>query len=80
MAEYRARWPYRDIAACDIVMGNPLTPLLWLAEELRRWGQGLHAGEMISTGSATGMMPIREGKRVRALFGGDARVEIRFGA
>jgi len=60
------------------VMGNPLAPLLWLAEELRRWGQGLKAGEMISTGSTTGMLPIHEGQHVHAWFGTDADVEIMF--
>jgi 2-keto-4-pentenoate hydratase len=60
------------------VMGNPLAPLLWLAEELRRWGEGLRAGEMISTGSMTGMLPTREGQHVRARFGADAGVKIMF--
>ena len=43
------------------VMDDPLRPLLWLAEERRRWGDGLRAGETISTGSMTGMLPIRAG-------------------
>jgi 2-keto-4-pentenoate hydratase len=60
------------------VMGDPLNPLLWLAEERRRWGDGLRAGEMISTGSMTGMLPIRQGQHVRATFGTASRVEILF--
>ena len=60
------------------VMGDPLAPLLWLAEERRRWGDGLRAGEMISTGSMTGMLPIRTGQHVRATFGETATVEIEF--
>jgi 2-keto-4-pentenoate hydratase len=60
------------------VMGNPLAPLVWLVEELRRWGEGLQAGEMISTGSTTGMLPIRAGQHVRARFGGEAIVEVLF--
>ena len=60
------------------VMGDPLTPLLWLAEELRRWGDGLKAGEMISTGSMTGMLPVRAGQHVHAHFGDTASVEITF--
>jgi len=62
------------------VMGDPLRPLLWLAEERRRWGDGLRAGETISTGSTTGMLPIRAGQRVRAAFGDSAVVEIAFDA
>ncbi|MFM9846723.1 MAG: 2-keto-4-pentenoate hydratase [Hyphomicrobiaceae bacterium] len=60
------------------VMGDPLQPLLWLAEERRRWGDGLRGGETVSTGSMTGMLPIRTGQKVRALFGASASVEIAF--
>jgi 2-keto-4-pentenoate hydratase len=60
------------------VMGDPLRPLLWLAEERRRLGDGLKAGETISTGSTTGMLPIRPGQHVRARFGSSASVEITF--
>jgi 2-keto-4-pentenoate hydratase len=59
-------------------MGDPLAPLLWLAEERRRLGGGLAAGETVSTGSCTGMLPVRAGQRVRAVFGGAATVEIAF--
>jgi 2-keto-4-pentenoate hydratase len=60
------------------VLGDPLRPVLWLAEELRRHGLGLRAGEMISTGSATGMVPLRATSQVRAVFGGRAEVIITF--
>ena len=58
------------------VMGNPLRPLWWLAEQRRQWGDGLRAGETISTGSMTGMLPIRAGQHVRARFGDVATIEI----
>lgn len=60
------------------VMGDPLAPLLWLANERRRWGDGLRAGEMVSTGSTTGMLPIKGGQTVRARFGDSAEVLIAF--
>ncbi|MCB1511816.1 MAG: hydratase [Hyphomicrobiaceae bacterium] len=60
------------------VMGDPLRPLLWLAEERRRIGDGLSAGETVSTGSMTGMLPVRAGQRVVARFGPIATVEIDF--
>ena len=60
------------------VMGDPLAPLLWLANERRRWGDGLRAGEMVSTGSTTGMLPIKSGQAVRASFGNSAEVRIAF--
>ena len=62
------------------VMGDPLAPLLWLAEERRRFGDCLKAGETVSTGSMTGMLPIRPGQHVLARFGDHATVEISFGS
>lgn len=58
------------------VMGDPLRPLWWLAEQRRQWGDGLRAGETISTGSMTGMLPIRGGQHVMARFGDVATIEI----
>jgi len=58
------------------VMGDPLRPLWWLAEQRRQWGDGLRAGETISTGSMTGMLPVRGGQHVRARFGDIATIEI----
>ncbi|WP_417519802.1 2-keto-4-pentenoate hydratase [Minwuia sp.] len=60
------------------VMDDPIAPLHWLAETLRARGMGLKAGEMISTGSCTGMYPARAGQHVVARFGTAASVEIRF--
>jgi 2-keto-4-pentenoate hydratase len=61
------------------VMTDPLRPLAWLAEQRRQWGDGLRAEETISTGSMTGMLPVRGGQHVRARFGDVATVEITFG-
>lgn len=71
--------PRRHGSGAD-VMGDPLAPLLWLAEERRRWGDGLRAGETVSTGSTTGMFPVKPGQEVRAVFGDEAEVRIRFDA
>lgn len=60
------------------VMGDPLQPLLWLVEERRQLGDGLKAGETISTGSMTGMLPVRPGQHILARFGTNATVEITF--
>jgi len=35
-------------------MGHPLTSLTWMANWLRRRGQGLRAGDVVSTGTCTG--------------------------
>ncbi len=69
--------PRRSGSGAD-VMGDPLAPLLWLANERRHWGDGLRAGEMISTGSTTGMFPVKAGQSVRAVFGNGAEVRITF--
>lgn len=69
--------PRRQGQGAD-VMGDPLAPLLWLTEARRRRGEGLRAGQLISTGSCTGMLPIRAGQRVRARFGAEAVVEVSF--
>lgn len=60
------------------VMGDPLAPLLWLAETLRGRGLGIEAGEMISTGSTTGMQPVAGDCVVEAGFGASAVVRIEF--
>lgn len=62
------------------VMGDPITPLHWLAETLRGRGMGLISGETVSTGSCTGMFPVKSGARIIAHFGDQARVEIDFAA
>lgn len=61
------------------VYGDPLAPLHWLAETLRKRGLGLAKGEMISTGSCTGMLPVKPGQHILARFGSGACVEIDFG-
>lgn len=45
-------------------LSNPLTPLVRLVEVFRRWGEGLRARVMISTGSRTGMLPMSACQRV----------------
>jgi len=67
----------REGAGSD-VMNDPLRPFWWLAEERRRWGDGLRAGETISTGSMTGMLPVRGRQHICARFGEVTAVEIAF--
>ncbi|MEO3474213.1 fumarylacetoacetate hydrolase family protein [Roseomonas sp. CAU 1739] len=50
-------------------MGHPFHVLLWLAEALRRRGQGLAAGDLVSSGTCTGMLRPAAGQRLRARFG-----------
>ena len=57
-------------------MGHPFNVLLWLAEALRRRGQGLAAGDLISTGSCSGMLRPAAGQRLRGRFGEGCEVVI----
>jgi 2-keto-4-pentenoate hydratase len=88
-------WRSRDIAAQEVLLmcdgevlrkgtaaaalGHPLEPLTWLANELSRTGVGLKAGQMISTGTLTGMLAPKAGKTYVADFGpfGRATVSLR---
>ncbi|MFM9941294.1 MAG: 2-keto-4-pentenoate hydratase [Hyphomicrobiaceae bacterium] len=70
--EVRRRGSGRD------VMGDPLKPLVWLANERSAWGDGLAAGALISTGTATGMLLAQAGDRMQARFGDLAVIELAF--
>jgi len=50
----------------------------WLAETLRVRGIGIDAGEMVSTSSTTGMLPMSSACQVLANFGRSAQVRIQF--
>ncbi len=62
--------------AASRAMGNPLEALLWLANHRRARGDGLRAGQIISTGSMTGVIPVKPCDRVVADFGALGRVEV----
>jgi 2-keto-4-pentenoate hydratase len=78
-------WKNRDIAGQEVVLScngqprrrgtaaaaldHPLVPLTWLANELSRTGIGLKAGQMVSTGTLTGMLRPKAGETYLADFG-----------
>lgn len=78
-------WRRRDIAGqqvallCDgkpwrtgsaaLAIDNPMVPVTWLANELSRTSIRLRAGEMISTGTLSGMLAPRPGETYIADFG-----------
>jgi 2-keto-4-pentenoate hydratase len=59
-------------------MGNPLTSLTWMANWLRVRGQGLHAGEFVSTGTCTGHFFAAPGDRLDVDFGAIGRVVVTY--
>ncbi|MEM7190729.1 MAG: fumarylacetoacetate hydrolase family protein, partial [Pseudomonadota bacterium] len=59
-------------------LDHPLRPLTWLANELSRTGIGLMAGQVISTGTTTGMLRPKAGQTYDADFGPFGRVTARY--
>ena len=57
-------------------LGHPLDGLTWIANELSRRGYGLEAGDIIATGTWTGLHFVREPAAVVADFGSMGRVEV----
>jgi 2-keto-4-pentenoate hydratase len=80
-----ADWKKRDIAGQEVTLScngvvrrkgtaaaaldHPMVPLTWLANELSRTGIGMKAGQMISTGTLTGMLRPKAGETYVADFG-----------
>ncbi len=89
-----ADWRTRDIAGQEATLSSngkvrrkgtaaaaldhPMAPLTWLANELSRTGVGLKAGEMVSTGTLTGMLAPKAGETFVADFGPFGSVEVTF--
>jgi 2-keto-4-pentenoate hydratase len=55
-----------------------MVPLTWLANELSRTGIGLQAGQMISTGTLTGMLAPKPGEGYVADFGPFGNAAVNF--
>jgi len=60
------------------VLGNPLRSVTWLANWLARRGEGLKRGQLISSGSCTGMTQVGVEDWVVATFGSGAQVSVEF--
>ena len=60
------------------VLDNPLKAVTWLANWLCARGEGLKEGDLIASGSCTGMTEVARDDAVSATFGGGARVSIEF--
>ncbi|PZC47829.1 MAG: 2-keto-4-pentenoate hydratase [Chloroflexi bacterium] len=59
------------------VLGDPLYVLEWTANHLSQLGQGIAAGEVITTGTCTGLTPAAPGDHFVADFGTLGQVELR---
>lgn len=59
-----------------MVLGHPLNSLLWLAAALSKRGQPLRKGEIILTGTCTGITKVAPGQLFQGRFGDLPPVEI----
>lgn len=89
-----ADWKTRDIAGQEATLSSngrlrrkgtaaaaldhPMAPVTWLANELSRTGVGMKAGQMVSTGTLTGMLAPRPGETYVADFGPFGGVTVTF--
>jgi 2-oxo-hept-3-ene-1,7-dioate hydratase len=59
-------------------LDHPMVQLTWLANELSRTGIGMKAGQMISTGTLTGMIAGKAGETHQADYGRFGSVSVSF--
>ncbi len=87
-------WQQRDIAGQEVTLASdgkvrrkstaaaaldhPMAPVTWLANELSRTGVGMKAGQMVSTGTLTGMLAPKPGEDFVADFGPFGAVRVSF--
>ncbi len=57
------------------VLGDPRVALTWLINELRTYGDGIAAGQFVTTGTCVVPVPIQRGEIFRADFGDFGTVE-----
>ena len=59
------------------VLGDPRIALTWLVNELRTFGDGIAAGQFVTTGTCVVPVPIQRGDTVRADFGEFGTVDVK---
>jgi 2-keto-4-pentenoate hydratase len=60
------------------VLGDPVTALVWLANDLSRRGFGLEAGDVVTTGTCTSLHKVKPGAVATADFGPLGAVSVAF--
>ncbi len=60
------------------VLGDPVNVLVFIANQQSARGVGLKAGDIISTGTCTGLSPVAPGDQVSVDFGRFGQIEIGF--
>jgi 2-keto-4-pentenoate hydratase len=60
------------------VLGDPVEALRWFVNEMSRAGQGIEAGQFLTTGACVTPIPVQPGQSVEADFGALGRMRVRF--
>lgn len=60
------------------VLGHPLNSLLWFAGKMRDRGLVIKAGEIVTTGTVLGIIPVKAGSEIVGDYGELGQVSIRF--
>lgn len=68
----------RRTGTAAAALDHPMVSLTWLANELSRTGIGMKAGQMVSTGTLTGMLAPKPGEEHVADFGPFGSVRVAF--
>lgn len=61
-----------------LIFGDPIAALAWLASQPQVAPHGLRRGELVMTGTCTGLTPLKAGDRASADFGELGKVHARF--
>jgi 2-keto-4-pentenoate hydratase len=61
-----------------VVLGHPLNALIWFVHKQHERGRGLRTGEVVTTGTCTGITMVEPEQRALADFGDLGSVEVRF--
>ena len=65
-------------SSSDLVFGDPIGAIAWLANQPALAGRGLKRGEIVMTGTCTGITQIQAGDRAEADYGEFGRVRATF--
>jgi 2-keto-4-pentenoate hydratase len=60
------------------VLGDPRTALVWIANELCHFSDGLHPGQIVTTGTCIPPIPVTPGDHVRMDFGSFGSIDVQF--
>lgn len=68
-AEMRVNGQTKGAGTGARALGDPMNVMVWLANQQSGRGRGLKAGDVVSTGTCTGLDPVAPGDEVEAHFG-----------